>query len=280
MWREQFAAPRALMPSRATMGSPNPARDQDRDGWEVASSRSADSYGGRLGRPSRFDDMQGVPRLDGGRRSLTPQDCEFLFVGGAGVGGDYLDGFRRAFEHAGIENVRVPNAGAPDPFRDGPRIAVDAISVPAVNDLRFAKTLVGSPEVKAAAAHSRTLGDEQYNLGGYSYGAAAMAAQAYAIAESGGVVDNLVLVGAPINRDLYDAVKRHPNIRKVINVDLDAYGDPVHAGMSDLDIVSSVPTLAAQILKNEGHFRYSGSGPEYDRRRAELINLLTSEGLR
>ncbi len=66
------------MPSRATMGSPNPARDEDRDGWEVAPLRSADSYDGRLGRLRRFDDMQGVPRLDGGRRSLTPQDCEFL----------------------------------------------------------------------------------------------------------------------------------------------------------------------------------------------------------
>lgn len=230
--------------------------------------------------------------------SLTPtasnaaptNDCEFTFIGGAGTGGPYLDSFRRAFEKAGIQHVRVPNQGGStgDPRQDAPayRIAPDVLGVPMVNDLTFAKELVNDPSIQAAARHSRSLGDEQYNLGGYSYGAAAQAANAYAIAENGGRVDNLVLLGAPINKDLYDAVKNHPNIKNVITLDLGAYGDPVHAGMTDAEFERALPTLGGQFLTglygggNVGHFYYSGAGPIADQRRNALARSLVQRGVR
>ena len=40
----------------------------------------------RLRTGSDYDDLVATPRR------LTPEECEFLFIGGAGVGGDYLDG--------------------------------------------------------------------------------------------------------------------------------------------------------------------------------------------
>ena len=210
--------------------------------------------------------------------SPSPNDCEFTFIGGGGVGGPYLDSFRKAFQDAGIQNVRVPNQGGG--LSTLPRVLVDAASVPAINDLRFAKSLVDSPSVKAAAAHSRSLGDEQYNLGGYSYGAAGAAANAYAIAQNGGKVDNLVLLGAPINQDLYEAVKTHPNIKNVITMDLGAQGDPIHAGMSDLDFAKAVPTLVSQWSRGDaGHFFYSKPGALGDARRAALAQTLAQHGV-
>ncbi|HEX3888702.1 MAG TPA: hypothetical protein VHW05_14490 [Phenylobacterium sp.] len=219
--------------------------------------------------------------------SETPtNDCEFNFIGGAGVGGPYLDSFKRAFERAGIQHVNVPNEGGTprDPQGDAPlyRVLSDVAAIPGNNDLAFAKSLVDSPAIKAAAEHSRALGDEQYNLGGYSYGAAAQAANAYAIAQNGGKVDNLVLLGAPINQDLYDAVKQHPNIKNVITLDLGAHGDPIHAGMSDLDFVKAVPTLIGQVSDpaGVGHFYYSKGGSVGDARRGQLAQTLVDDGLR
>ncbi|WP_337187012.1 hypothetical protein [Phenylobacterium sp.] len=239
--------------------------------------RRRDAYAQQLGAPGRFDATQGVPTKGGGR--LSPEACEFLFIGGAGVGGDYLKGFRRAFEAAGIQNVRVP--GESHPARRV-QLGSDVSWITRMNDLDFARSLVGMPQAQAAARRSRSLGDEQFNLGGYSYGAAAAAAQAYAVAEEGGKVDNLVLVGAPINADLYGAVRKHPNIRNVINVDLDQHGDPIRAGMTDDQIARAFPRIGVQFFdqRHPGHFYYSGVGPEHDRRRKGLADMLVERGVR
>ncbi|THD80626.1 MAG: hypothetical protein E7812_07810 [Phenylobacterium sp.] len=219
----------------------------------------------------------GPPGPVGSPAASAPSDpCEFTFIGGAGVGGDYLDALKQSFERGGIAHVHVPNHPAAFPWE----VAGDAISIPHVNDLSFAKGLVDTPEARAAAQHSLSLGDEQYNLGGYSYGAAAAAANAYAVAQNGGKVDNLVLLGAPINQDLYDAVTHNPRIKNVVNLDLGAYGDPIHAGMTDGEILRAAPKLAGQWASGQGHFRYSGDGPVFDQRRDELTQQLLDRGLR
>jgi hypothetical protein len=222
---------------------------------------------------TEYDYLGGAPDRV---RLRTPEECEFLFIGGAGVGGKYLEGFKSAFDRAGIENVRVPNEGS-----NLLRTLSDAALVPSMNDLEFARSLVNAQPIKQAATHSRNLGEgEQYSLGGYSYGSAAAASQAYAIAENGGRVDNLVLVGSPINRDLYEAVKSHPNIKNVIEVDLAGQGDPIRPGMTDGQMMQAVPRLASQWRGNTGHFYYSGEGGEADRRRDELARGLFMRGVR
>jgi len=238
------------------------------------------------------DNALALEQPPAGDASAEPptNDCEFTFVGGAGTGGPYLESFRKAFEKAGIQHVDVPNQGdvTGDPRKDAPlyRVAPDVLGVPMINDLAFAKSLVGDPAYKEAAEHSRSLGDEQYNLGGYSYGAAVQAANAYAIAENGGKVDNLVLVGAPINKDLYDAVRNHPNIKNVITLDLGEYGDPIHAGMTDDEFRRALPKLMDQFgtqkfgQQSIGHFYYSGADPIGDRRREALARSLVQRGVR
>jgi len=93
-------------------------------------------------------------------------------------------------------------------------------------------------------------------------------------------VDNLVLVGSPINRDLYDAVKSHPNIKNVIDIDLSPVGDPIKPGMTDWEMTQKFPRLVSQMWGKTGHFYYSGEGPEFDARRDELARDLVARGVR
>jgi hypothetical protein len=160
------------------------------------------------------------------------------------------------------------------------RLKHEVLGVTATNDLAYAKSLAETPGMAAAARRSRSLGGEQSNLGGYSNGAAMAAAQAYAVAQNGGVVDNLVLLGAPINQDLHDAVLHNPRMRNVITMDLAAYGDPIHAGMSDADIAAATPRLAQQWGRTSGHFRLSGEGPTFDQRRDAFGEELARRGVR
>lgn len=98
---------------------------------------------------------------------------------------------------------------------------------------------------------------EQLNLIGYSHGAIAASQTALAIAEGGQRVDNVVLIGAPINQDLLDALKSNKNIGSVHTLNLTDKGDPIRAGMSDTDIIKSVPTLMKQQSEGTGHFYYA-----------------------
>jgi hypothetical protein len=212
---------------------------------------------------------------------VARQGGEFLFIGGAGGQGDYLEGFERAFTNAGFQGVRVVNANEPgDPKLW--QLGADVLGVTVINDLEFARSLEDSSAIADAAAQSRALHEQgkQYNLGGYSYGSAAAAASAYAIAQDGGWVDNLILIGAPINQDLYTAVRYNPNIANVITVDLSSYGDPIHPGMSDFDIAKTLPILFDQWQKNAGHFYYSGTGQTADQRRSALARMLYDDGVR
>ncbi len=171
------------------------------------------------------------------------------FIGGAGVQvaqqGDYIKSFKTAFEEAGIRNVHAPSSQDPTFLALG----LDALSVPRINDVDFARSLIGSEEIEKEVQRSLNKGDNQYNLAGYSYGSAAAASAALAIAESGGKIDNLILIGAPINADLWEAIHNTPGIENVINVDLDAYGDPVQTGLNDWDLASKVPELIQQMLE-------------------------------
>jgi hypothetical protein len=237
--------------------------------------RSASSWSDDI----RFDGGQ-ISRATDVRAVVAPKGGEFTFIGGAGVQGEYLEGFEQAFKDIGFKGVKVVNAGKSGDGLMG--LAADVASVTSINDLEFANSLIGSRVINFAARYSLDLHyrGEQYNLGGYSYGSAAAASIAYAIAQSGGYVDNLVLVGAPINKDLYYAVSNNPRIANVINVDLSFRGDPIRAGMSDLSIVSTLPTLLDQMPKNQGHFYYSGTGKVADQRRSSLAQYLYTQGVK
>jgi len=125
-----------------------------------------------------------------------------------------------------------------------------------------------------------------FNFIGYSWGAVIAALSARYHAFAGHEVDTLALVGPPIEQSLMDWVKSMPNIKNVIVVNLSEQGDPIYSGMSDMELISAVPTLFSQMPKSErsgpfqGHFYYSGSGtPESRGRKENLVAQLKAQGL-
>ena len=71
---------------------------------------------------------------------------------------------------------------------------------------------------------------EQFNLAGYSYGSVLQAQVALKLANSGQVIDNLILIGSPIgdNSDLYKELSGNKNIKNILRYDLkgDALSNP------------------------------------------------------
>ncbi len=115
---------------------------------------------------------------------------------------------------------------------------------------------------------------------GYSLGAPQAAQQALGDAARGITVNNLILVGAPLNADLYDAVRSSPNIQNVITMNLTSHGDPIAPPMSDLAIIGAAPQLAGQMARQEGHFYYSKTGAEGAARRDALAQEIYRRGVR
>jgi RHS repeat-associated protein len=62
---------------------------------------------------------------------------------------------------------------------------------------------------------------EQFNMAGYSYGSVLQAQAALRLADSGQVIDNVILIGSPISdkSDLMKQMKNNPNIKNVIRYD-------------------------------------------------------------
>lgn len=120
----------------------------------------------------------------------------------------------------------------------------------------------------------------QFNIIGYSWGGVIAARTALFHARQGHTINNLVLIGAPINASLRDAAKQHPNIINTHIIDLSAQGDPIYAGMTDKEIVDSSAVLGRQMLDGSGHFYYSGDSEAGRERRRQLARELYAKGLR
>ncbi|KXF79892.1 hypothetical protein [Enterovibrio coralii] len=120
----------------------------------------------------------------------------------------------------------------------------------------------------------------EFTLIGYSWGGVISARSAMYHANNGIIVDNLVLIGAPINHSLVKAVKSHTNIKNVIIMDLKEQGDPIYAGISDGELIESSWELALQMKREVGHFYYSGNNDKGKERREELAKKLVNLGIK
>lgn len=198
-----------------------------------------------------------------------PSGTITYFTGGAGNNGAYIPSMVTALQDAGIRNVQATSVTT------GSFLA-DAASVPLLN------TNLGPSFYAANAQRVSVPTGEQLNLIGYSWGAAISAQAALSVAASGQRVDNVVLIGAPVTQGLLDALRTNPNIGAVHTIDLTAQGDPIHAGMSNLELLSSIPRLGYQFGSGEasGHFYYAGTGTVGDERRQDLANGIRASGLK
>ncbi|CAG9173454.1 hypothetical protein LMG23992_02457 [Cupriavidus laharis] len=201
-----------------------------------------------------------------------------LYWGGAGLDGAYVQPQLAAFREAGMAYcfaglTNSATAGLPDALKPAGTI-LDAIrsgfSVRYRDDSEW--TITSGMAAEAP----------QFNLIGYSYGSLLAAQTAWSYARAGHVVDHLVLVGSPIDKDFLSGLRQHKSIRKLVVINLTQFGDPIHAGMSWAELLASAPLLGAQMAagKGEGHFYYAHVVKDSPQRWANLAQRLASEGLR
>lgn len=262
------------------------------------------------------------------------KDHLVVFLGGAGMRGDYQYDMVRALMQAGVKRAVCGNYsgvfenGEDLDYNEYVDMAADATSVIFYNqaeDDPIALQMVNSSECKVEQKHElgdtewvtysgkNAYGDDcpssvlrvklaprtldlslqaldvtaptpcqggEFTFIGYSWGGVISARAAVYHANNGLTVDNLVLIGAPINHSLVKAVKSHVNIKNVIIMDLNEQGDPIYAGISDGELIEVAWELAQQMRREEGHFYYSGSNEEGKKRREALAKQLVAQGIK
>ncbi len=196
-----------------------------------------------------------------------------IYWGGAGLDGSYIEDQLIALQEVGIKNVFAGTRTYTMP--------VDAIRS------GFSIRYRGGPEDEDWTINGMEKNQSgQFNMIGYSYGSLLAAQTAYFYAHHEHVVDNLVLIGSPIDSDFLDEVRKHKNIKKTIVKDLRDYGDPLFAGMSQIKLIMAGVSLANQMKKTVatgegvGHFYYASATAEGCRRRRDLAGFIYRQGLR
>jgi pimeloyl-ACP methyl ester carboxylesterase len=193
-----------------------------------------------------------------------------LYWGGAGLNGIYLEDQLKAFQEAGIQHIyRGTNTTGSE--------KTDALW--SGTSLRYEDTdeWVISKGLDTPAP--------QFNLIGYSYGSLLAAQTANFYANQGHIVDHLVLIGSPVDRDFLAKLKSHRNVKKLIILNLTQHGDPIYAGMTQMELLKAVSVLADQDEKSGktkgiGHFYYRPASEEGRTRRRDLSKYLFQQGLR
>ncbi|WP_219211094.1 thioesterase domain-containing protein [Variovorax boronicumulans] len=178
-----------------------------------------------------------------------------LYWGGAGLNGDYIKPTLAAFQVAGIKNLSVGltnTGGANFPYgKDIGGTFIDAFRAGLVIRYEDSGDWVLTTGMDAK--------EGQFNLIGYSYGSLLAAQTANFYANKGHIVDHLVLIGSPIDREFLAKLRANQHIQSVVVVDLTDKGDVLHAGMTQLEVALAIPTLGRQFGsgKAEGHFYYA-----------------------
>ncbi len=197
-----------------------------------------------------------------------------IYWGGAGLDGPYVQPQLNAFGVAGIQHCYVGKTNTATRYAAGiVGTLVDALR--AGINIRYED----DGEWRLAGMNQPA---EQFNLIGYSYGSLLAAQTARYYADRDHTVNNLVLIGSPIDADFLKSLRSHPSIKKTVVVNLAQYGDPIHAGMTQAQLIEAAPKLGEQMARNkgEGHFYYAHVVADSQRRWAELAQRLYVEGLR
>jgi len=245
------------------------------------------------------------------------QESLTVFLAGAGMRGAYIDKVVKSFEYVGINNVKKGNYSAlfsgfdeklyapidmvgdaqcvifynqtvssssnsplfPLPHFDGDIEAYNRAIRNSSKNIK--KDFPVEFKLSDMQVYSQIPKNGQFNFIGYSWGGVIASRSALYYANKNIRIHHLVLIGAPIEKNLLQALQNHKNIGKVIIINLSKQGDPIYAGMKDSEIISAIPKLTQQMAKEgEGHFYYASEKAIGDSRRIELANRLYKEGLR
>jgi hypothetical protein len=144
-----------------------------------------------------------------------------VYWGGAGLDGSYIADQLAALQEAGIEHMCAGTRSY--------GMEVDAMR--SASTLRYRGSPVDEDWSIGGMENNRS---NQFNMIGYSYGSLLAAQTAHFYAHNGHIVDNLVLIGCPIDQDFLDGLDEQKNIRNIAIKNLREYGDPIFAGMSQV----------------------------------------------
>ena len=244
-------------------------------------------------------------------RCIDPDGKRIYFVGGANNdrdGWNYINRWAQSFYNAGIEGTvyRVNRSRGKqqdinftlgwsssgytyrdaNPASDGPGLhsssnpGYDFQAVP--DNGKFPKDNYIDETVSTYQKHLKEnplAEGEQLNMVGYSYGSVLQAQVALRLAESGQVIDNLVLIGSPISdkSDLYKQLKGNKNIKNVIRYDIK--GDALSNPQDVFDYLKAI----GQVTKdgdNAHHFDAARPGQEADKLIQTIIDWLKQQGVK
>lgn len=197
-----------------------------------------------------------------------------LYWGGAGLDGPYIKPQLKAFVDAGISHVSVGLTNSASISLGPAGTLVDAVRSGLV--IRF------EDDGEWTITKGMDTASGQFNLIGYSYGSLLAAQTANFYAKNGHIVDHLVLIGSPIDAKFLAVLKSRKNIKKVIVIDLKNVGDPLYAGMTQLELLSAAAQLGTDMSagKGQGHFYYAHVVSDSKKRWQALAERLYREGLR
>ena len=196
-----------------------------------------------------------------------------IYWGRAGLDGPYISDQMAALQTVGIQQV----------FRGTRTYSMPIDSIRSGLSVRYRDSPIDEDW------HIHGMEDSaspQFNMIGYSYGSLVAAQTAQFYAHNGHIVDHLILVGSPIDREFLQLLKKQENIRKIVIKDLREHGDPIYAGISQVSLLLSVPLLYRQMKKTKstgagtGHFYYASPNTDGIRKRLDLAKFIYSHGLR
>jgi pimeloyl-ACP methyl ester carboxylesterase len=198
-----------------------------------------------------------------------------LYWGGAGLDGPYVQPQLEAFRRAGIGNVSVGLTNTAN--RD-----LGTVVGPLWDAVRAGLVIRYEDDSEWTITSGMDTAAPQFNMIGYSYGSLLAAQTANFYSKCGHVVDHLVLIGSPIDAGFLAKLKAAPHIRRVVVIDLTKHGDPIHAGISQVDLIQAAPALKKQQDRDlgEGHFYFAHIMKDSKARWDALAKRLAAEGLR
>lgn len=195
-----------------------------------------------------------------------------IYWGGAGLDGDYIADQLKALQEAGLKYV----------FEGKRSYSMPIDAVRSGTSLRYRSAPTDDDWAILGMEHNPS---PQFNMIGYSYGSLLAAQTAYFYASNGHIVDHLALIGSTIEEDFLLELEKQKNIKKLIVKNLQEYGDPIFAGMSQLRLFMSLIKLKNQMAKTietkegVGHFYYAAATSEGGRRRRALAAWLVQQGM-
>ncbi|MCJ7932445.1 MAG: alpha/beta hydrolase [Chryseobacterium sp.] len=240
--------------------------------------------------------------------AVDPDGKRVYFIGGAGNdqdGWDYINRWARAFASNGINDFYRVNAtrgkagdiefttmyrqtGYDKMNNSMSPSAMGGFGTTSYNAYNNETKPVQDDMIDATVSmYQQQLKDnplkegEQFNMVGYSYGSVLQAQSALRLADSGQVIDNLVLIGSPIsdNSDLMKQLEGNSNIKNVTRYDLK--GDALSNPQDIYDYLIKGGLIQGGIQgDNAHHFDAARPGNQADQLMNTIVQWLQQQGVK